>query len=388
MKELDPSKNIADEIFTPPAASSRSAKLKELFKVWLLYRLPALAAWVWVGSKLFSINLPGEFDSKYLLLPILGAFLLLLVRGRVGLAVAYPLYVLLSPLLAIILPTVMVVRVWRSSPADRSWIRAFARLIGFARSFKALVLLLLIVFACWFGVEHANVPNQKATLALIAHITTYILFLQTFRWASNPYKPVLLLLEYLSVDGRDFLKKYWIDDGLKKPVSERGGTIQFCDLLFDALNKLHRPEALLTHGITAITHGSLSAIFIGIFVLIYVALSISFGLSLLQIELGWGKILSGLGETPDFLTYFYFSFLSQATAVPDGVQPAGPAGQIWIIWLVFTGILLLTGLITLFSSSSGIHSESTLEQVDDYFRQMKTQVRVWRRSLKRPTVKQ
>lgn len=367
----------------PSNAEEQLSPRATFLKKWVVYRLPTLFAWGWLVFRISGWTLPIEQRvENYFVFPYLIAFILLVLTGRWLLAFGYPFYFVFSPILIIFEPIAFIIRTFiTSSEGNPKWVKTLGKFVAFVRSFKAIIILFLLAAVAWVATALYVAPINRPILALVAHIITYILFLQSFRWAANPYRPILLGLGLMSRAGESLIRKIIVEPNLKKRVEERDSSYQTCDLILQGLLRLHDPEAQLTHGITSITHGSLAAFFTGFFFLMYLFVATSFTFSLYEIENGWGKIISGLGDTPDRMSYFYLSFLSQATAIPDGIQPLGHAGQVWIIWMVMTGLLLLTGLITLFTSAAGVYSDSTLSEVDRLFEEMTIKVQICQEEL-------
>lgn len=118
----------------------------------------------------------------------------------------------------------------------------------------------------------------------------------------------------------------------------------------------------------------------------YAILGSSFSVALFHVERAWGPLIEGIGDPRTLFSYFYFSFLSQATAVPDGIRPLSVYGQIWILWVVMTGILLLTVLIALFTTSVGVHAESALSEVRTFSEDARRDLTLWRGQLMQPVI--
>lgn len=272
-------------------------------------------------------------------------------------------------------------QVLTSSQAAKRASRGLLDLLAFLRSFKFILILAAVNVGFWIAAAYYTGNEKGPALTLTAHIITYLLFLQSFRWAANPYKPVIAALDWISKSGAKIIHKLLIEPNLKKKLNDRAAAYATCQQFELGITKVYDPDSPLTHGITAITHGGLSAIFIGVFFSMYFMTALSFAFSLMALERGWGKIINGLAESPTWMDYLYFTFLSQATAIPDGVSPTGHAGQVWIVWMVSTGLLLLTGLITLFTSSAGTYIESSLDEVDELFGKMNQTLRTWQYEL-------
>jgi hypothetical protein len=356
------------------APTAETSPVKQFFQDWLVYRIPTGLAWIWFLRTYFGLYVPVDNTLlTYLTIPFLGVLVILFATGRWSRFFSYPLYLVFFPLVVILMPLVFVT----SSSTAKRVSKGLWSLFTFIRSFKFILILIGFNIAFWIAAIYNFGAEKGLALTLTAHIITYLLFLQSFRWAANPYKPILAALEWASKGGAKLIHKLLIEPNLKKKLQERASAYGTCQQFEEGLRRLYDRDSPLTRGITSITHGGLSAIFIGVFFSMYLLTSLSFATCLMALEEGWGRLINGLGEAPNWLDYLYFTFLTQATAIPDGVSAIGHTGQLWIAWMVSTGLLLLTGLITLFTSSAGTYIESSLDEVDEIFSNMNQTLRRW-----------
>lgn len=369
--------------FDEQDTEARASAFKEILKQWILYRFAAFCAWLWLLCHFWSWSIPIDYRVEpYLLLPSVLAFLILIVLKKWELVFFYPFYVVLSPTLLVFLPIAIVVRLLFNNTEGASiWVKIIASTISFVRSLRFLVLQLLFVIGSWVFLVYYSPAEYRPLVGSTAHIIGYLLFLQSFRWAANPYRPILFVLKLAAKTFSTILEKLLVDPNLKKKFEDRASGYKALQTIQGGLKKIHDPDNETIHGITAVTHGYLSAIFTAVFFLMFFLVAASFAASLRELELGVGKIIDGIGENAKFADYFYFSFLSQTTAIPDGVKPLTLGGQLWIIWLVTTGLLSLTGLITLFTSSAGVFSNSSLVEIDDVFTVLDLNLQAWQQSL-------
>lgn len=361
-------------------ATAEPSSLKGILKTWLLYRLPAALFWYWIILRVSGgriSNYTGIYQD-YLAIPAIIVLIAFVLAHRWLRAAFYPVYAVGFPLwtcLNIFAWILVLLHKTRSLPI---------RALRTAKSGAAVFLLVLAFLVGWAVTFLSYSPTTRGTSALIAHTATYLLFLQSFRWASNPFKPISKILAFLSEKGRKVMEDTYIKPGLTDVGKKRDEGIKACDWCLKMLDKMYQSSAPLSKGITAITHGKLLPLFIYGFVLTYISISVSFSLALYEIERAWGPIVGGLGGSR--LSYFYFSFLSQATEIPDGIQPVSIYGQLWVVWLVMTGILFLTILITLFTTSFGFHGESAMSEMRNFSEQTRRDLVAWRTQLQQPVI--
>jgi hypothetical protein len=358
-----------------PVIEKESSKSRfwDLFKKFVLFRLFAFLVWAWLILSYAQLPLPDGW-SKY-------HNLLLVPYGITWVGFFFTsnwLFVITYPFYWIIFPGVLVAR----TAAWGSWgLRLPFKAFRATKSVAFNVFVVLTIVVSWTVTAKSTYPGTKATAALIALIAVYAILLQSFRWAANPYKPLLVATDFLSGTGRTYMEKMYIIPGLKEKGKKRDEAIKFCESILAALAAFQRPAGPFRFGLSSFTHSKVLPAFIFGSLTMYTVLALSFSLAHYYIDLAWGSIIGGLGPLPLFSTYFYFSFLTQATAIPDGVQPLSVYGQLWIIWLVVTGILLLTVLIAFFTTSLGVQSESTVAEIRSFANRAASDLVRWREEL-------
>lgn len=340
------------------------------FGRWFVQRLPAALVWFWFALRFLNIPLPvaSDVSREILLIPALVAAVLMLAFGRFARLVAYPLYILFFPILLL----------WLGA----RFLNMPFRLSRYAVSARGTLLLFIVIISCWVAASVVDDVVVSAVLFLSGQVILYGTFLRSVPWAANPYSPLVNVIGFVSEKARDIIGRAFVSQAVEGSLEGSSeSAVRICEWGIKAINYLSPPEDPYQGGITGFTYKQLLPFTIYGFGLVYLILAASFSIALKQIELAWGMQIRGIGVNRTFLDYFYFSFLSQATAVPDNIQPVTTAGQFWLIWLVLTGIIFLTVLVSMFTTSIGVHSESAVNQMQTYLQQTRSQLEEWKSML-------
>lgn len=358
---------------------NQSSFVRGLLKKWVVYRLFTTLGWLGLIYKVNNINVFWEvkFNHYWFFAPIFITLIGFLLRNSWIRFFVHPIYFLIFPIIALYIVGKIVYLLFIN-------IRKY--IIGNVPTMASIVIfLMLAAIMGWIIAILPNKFNIQAFAALIAHVSIYLIFLQSFRWASNPFRPLLVVLDFLSHKGLKFIEETCIKPGLTES-KKRETALTVCGNLDRIINFIYDPNNMLRRGFTAFTHGKVLPIIIYAFIFCYMCLAISFSFTLYKIEKAFGFIVSGLGKERDIFSYLYFSFLTQATVIPDGVEPLSVYGQIWICLLVFTGVLMLTFLLSLVTTSVGMHNENLLSETRNFFEQAKQNVERWCKELSEPTI--
>lgn len=192
---------------------------------------------------------------------------------------------------------------------------------------------------------------SRGVFALGAHIFTYLVFLHTFKWVTNPYQPFVRLSQL--VEG--FITRlvggfFSADPAVQKNRNETNVTA-FFESILTVLDSMFPDDRLRDETSTRDFQKSILPHFINGFIVIYLLLSVSFSLALQQVELTWGHLFSNISRTGRFFDYLYFSLLGLLSSLPGNIQPINDNGRLWFLWIIFTGLLLLTFMLGVFSTS-------------------------------------
>lgn len=335
---------------------SKGARLfNSLFGKWFLHRLSAFFIWYWFLLRFLHLDLPGNltFSFEYLLLPSAITTFLMIVFGQWARLFFYPFYVFTFPGLVLFLITRGIYRVVK-----------FPLVAGkFAFSSRTILLSILVLLAVLPISIYASNAKTAATAALIAHLFIFFLFLQVFRLASNPYKPLTGILQFLSSTGSSWVETSFIKPGLTKDGQTRQTAITFSEWIIKGIDRIYPESDYADRGIAGFARAGVVPFAMAVFIIIFILIAVSFAIVHMKLELAWGPQISGLGSSPSLWDYFYTSLLIEATAIPNQISPITILGQILILWNLLSGILLLTLLLAMFTTSVGIHGESSVEEI-------------------------
>lgn len=333
--------------------------LPSFLKKWVVYRLFAALAWCALILTLSGREVPFglPIDRIYLAVPFVIAWIVFVFAHQWLKVLLYFPYLVAFPLLILCSLSWWLFQLFRKVP-----IQVFRTI----KSGPMIFLIFVAIIVSWTVTFVSPSASHRATASLIALFGTYVLVIQSFRWASNPYRPLLALIEFAS-QKRRLIEENYLKPGMTDVNQERDFVIKACNWCLNAVYRWYQARAPLRHGLTAFTQRSLLPSFVLGFIVMYAILASSFSCALFHIDQAWGPLIDGIpGSPPTLFSYFYFSFLSQATAVPDDIHPRSIYGQLWILWVVMTGILLLTIQIALFTTSVGVHGEHAMLQVRSF----------------------
>jgi hypothetical protein len=345
------------------------------FGKWIIQRGTAFLVWFWFLLRFLGRPLPliPFYPREVLLVPSALAIILMILSARWFRIMFYPFYVFFFPVIPIWLLGAGIVRV----------VRLPLRAGRLALSGRAVIILCLIVIVAWpisIGVD--TPPAAAAILSFVAHSATFFLVLQLFRWASSPYGPLTAPLEFFAAKVTPFMKKSFIDPGFENEGQPRQSATLYCEWILKAIDKLQPPGPLLESGLTAFAYTKLVPIAIGSFLSAFLAMAISFAALFRSLENAWPHQLQGLTASNSFGDFLYFTILCEATSPPNEIIPLTPLARLITIWNVLAGVLLLTLLLALFTTSMGLHGETPLAKIAAILKGEKAKYSEWLTSLK------
>jgi len=342
------------------------------FGKWVLQRLTGFCVWLWFFIRFFDLRVPfaPSLSREWLLLPAACNLILIVLFRRWVRLLAYPFYVLFFPLTAIVLISRPLFSIL-TLPVQAG---------RFMSSARALILVTVICIGGWVLAVSPGYPATQAIAALVAHSATFLLFMSVFRWASNPYKPFIAPLEFFSSKGASFFEK-----NIVRPTLETGAQrdtyVTWCKWILKFIDWIYPSDAPLEKGVTGFAFGSIVTVGVSVFIVVYVVLALSFAFTMLRVESAWGPQLSGIGASRTLFDYLYVTLLSEATAVPSGVVPLTLMGQILVIWNVLSGVLLLTLLIALFTTSVGMRADKAVSTISGHLDTERERYSGWLKTL-------
>ena len=366
-----------NDTISDTSSEEEGASTNPFFKTWasrwLVYRPPSALVWAWLLLMLFgrpiTVSLP--VSPGILLLPALVAWILLLFIGGWGRFAFYPLYVLLFPLLVLFYAIIFLAKLF-SVPLK----------VGrFVTSGRLIVLAIIVIALGSLAYFLVPDPSVRAVASISALVALYILFLQSFRFAANPFRPLTGFFTFFGDQGEAFIRRTYIKPALEKRGQGTDMAIRVCNWIIRAIDYLEPSDTTQEGGLVGATRSFLVPTTIFAFILVFVSLAFAFALTIQAIEAAWGPQFTGLGDVPNLMDYLYFSILTQATVIPSGVSPLSAFGQILIIWIVLTGVLLLTLLLATFTTSVGIHGETAMNSIRDSLESERRRFHDWKVNL-------
>lgn len=359
-------------------AKIKDKRLKVVFDTWFgktfLYRISAFLVWYFIFIRIFDKNLPfniNNYYQKYLLIPALFSFILLIISWRIDRFLFYPIYIGFFPFALIWIIPKTIYRGIKFRKILKSW--------------KFTAMLIFIIIVGWIIIFKINNLEISTYISLVTHSACYLLFLNSFNFASNPYKPIENFVKFFGGKASDFLDKI-ITKPITNPDSQinkqlLNSAVTFYDFIINFIDKLSILENSSSEGLPGFTRKWFVSIFISIFLFLYGLLGISFSISLFWIERAWGTQINGLSSSGEFIDYIYFNFLSLLTAIPNNIQPITVFGKLWIVWIIISGVLLLTILLTMFTTTASMQSDSFINDTVVELKQIRDKYLGWKTSL-------
>lgn len=250
---------------TSPVSGSQPADVQKaekpwsiMLRKWVLYRFFAVLVWCWIVLILLGKEVPLAipFERIYLAIPALLTWIGFVVAHKWSHVAGYLPYLIFFPVL--ILANIA----WWVFQFFRKTFNWPARVFRAIKSGETIFLVFLGVVISWMVSVLAVSHTKCAIASLIALIGTYLLVIQSFRWAANPYMPLLAVVKFLSEKGRKIIEDTYVKPGMTNPNQKRDNAIKVCDWGLKALDKLYEAKAPLSQGLTAFTHRSLLPSFV------------------------------------------------------------------------------------------------------------------------------
>lgn len=207
------------------------------------------------------------------------------------------------------------------------------------------------------GCRLFRITAAQAIAAAVAHAALFLLFGQAFKLAANPFRPLTDIVHFMVTRGAGFINRTYLTPALTGKVDSKDTAAGAVETPLKVIDFLTPDNNLIDRGISGFARRGLIPSFAVIFSGVYALLATSFSTALLMIEKAWGPQFEGITQTGNFFDYFYFSLLSQATAIPSGVHPITVFGKIWMVWIVLTGLLILAVLLTFIATTVGMQRE-------------------------------
>lgn len=310
---------------------------------YLVWRVPAFLFCLWVVLRWQDIPLSyfPKFNRDLLVIPAILAELYHILRRDKFSVVGFPAYIAVFPVSAVFFLLYDLTRL----------LMIPIRLFVILKAEYTFYLCVFISAVFWLVSFLSKDQYSRGVFALGAHVFTYLVFLHTFKWVTNPYQPFVRLSQLVEgfvtrlVGG--FINA---DPAVQKNRNETNVTA-FFESMLSVLDTMFPDDRLRDETSTRDFQKSILPHFINAFIVIYLLMSVSFSLSLQQVELTWGHLFSNISRTGRFFDYLYFSLLGLLSSLPGNIQPINDNGRLWFLWIIFTGLLLLTFMLGVFTTS-------------------------------------
>lgn len=352
----------------------KTNKLYKVFEKWILFRIPAFLFWYWLVSLIIK-DFSGsyfQYADKYLLLSILVSEIILVFLKKwiklFGLLLYVLAFPLLFPFILISLLSKVLTLVFKTP--------AYSLKTIFCDKTFVLNILLLTVF--WLLLVKIENPLIESYLALSILITNLIFLAHLFYVAINP-------LYFLYI----FQKVIWrISEPIICICIKKWGHLLFKDKSYKSyletldtavtrvndktsnlLDKFNKHKLLLVPLIAFV------------FLLIFTYFAISIGVCAFKIGDFYGPLLNISEYTSSVFDFIYTTALLMLTILPNNVSPNGVLGQLFILFSVLHGImiisLLLSGFFAMLSSDNNISKETFSKLIEE----MNRDVEKWKQIL-------
>jgi hypothetical protein len=335
---------------------------------------------LWFIFRFLNVPLPffPQYPREILLIPLVIAILLIVLSQRWARLLFYPIYALFSPLIA----------AYYLGKWGYSIIKIPFQATQLLASTRTAIILVAISLISWLLSFRLIDLEARAIISIFAHVSTFLLLIQLFRWASNPFRPLLALVELFSKKFSPFYEKYSIKPARNSGSTDKKNIENQLGYILKGFDFIQPSNMEHDKGIIGFATAGLVPFGISIFITIYFILAISYSVVLMNLQIAWGNQLLGLGEHPVFTDYLYFSILAQATVIPSPIAPITHLGQFLIIIPVITGILLLTLFIALFTTSIGIHGKTSINKLRNLISSERKRYLDWRKELQENSIDQ
>jgi hypothetical protein len=295
------------------------------------------------------------------------AWLSLLITQKWKRLLIYPFYLFIVPPLGTLVLTIKFFwKLWKGS----------IKIFKVAKSTQLAIFLFVLTIIGWvIAIFLANVQIQSIA-SIIAHTSLFLFFLQSFRWASNPFRPIYKSFDIIW----DFIKTL-ISNNIEnwEDLNDfyREATRTWIRWSNNAIDYLIPQNSSLHDGLIGIAKQHIITFAIFSFGVQYFLLALSFAGAISKFEIAWGPVFEGLNTPTSYFDYFYLCISSQATSLPNEVYPINIYGQIWIIWLLLTGILLLTILLAIFTTSVGVQGDRAISDIKKDLEEKRGKIKHW-----------
>jgi hypothetical protein len=323
---------------------------------YLVWRLPALLFCVWVYLRWQDIPVPffPKFNRDFLVIPVILAELFHILRRDKISVLFFPVYTVFYPVSFIFFVLYDITKI----------LLIPIRLFVIMKAEYTFYLCVFVSVIFWVISAISRDQYSKGVFALGAHVFTYLVFLHTFKWVTNPYQPFVRVSQIVERFLGRLVNSFFNDDPVFQKNRNEKSAIAFLESIQSLLNAFVPQENLSNESVTHNFQKSILPYFINGFIVLYLGLAVSFSVALQQVELTWGRLFINISRTGRFFDYLYFSMLAQISMLTNNVQPISDTGRLWLLWIILTGLLLLTFMLGVFTTSFSMLGKNEIAAIE------------------------
>jgi len=325
---------------------------------YLVWRLPALlfCLWVYLRWQDLPVLYFPKFNRDFLVIPVIAAELIHILRRDKISVLFFPVYTVFYPLSFIFFVLYDISKL----------LLIPIRLFVIMKAEYTFYLCVFVSIIFWVVSAISKDQYSKGVFALGAHVFTYLVFLHVFKWVTNPYQPFVRLSQLAEGFVGKLVNGLLSDDPVFQKNRSEKSAIAFLETILSLINAFIPKESLSSESVTHNFQKSILPYFINGFIVIYLMLAVSFSVALQQIELTWGRLFINISHSGRFFDYLYFSLLAQISMLTNNVQPIGDTGRLWLLWIILTGLLLLTFMLGVFTTSFSMLGRNEMGAIEGH----------------------
>lgn len=325
---------------------------------YLVWRIPALLFCLWVYLRWQDMPVPylPKFNRDFLVIPVIAAELIHILRRDKLSVLFFPVYTVFYPLSFIFFVLYDISKI----------LLIPIRLFVILKAEYTFYLCVFVSVIFWVVSAISRDQYSKGVFALGAHVFTYLVFLHTFKWVTNPYQPFVRVSQLVEGFVEKLVNGLLSDDPVFQKNRSEKSAIAFLESILSLLNTFAPKESLASETGTHKFQKSILPYFINGFIVIYLGLAVSFSIALQQIELTWGRLFINISHSGRFFDYLYFSLLAQISMLTNNVQPISDTGRLWLLWIILTGLLLLTFMLGVFTTSFSMLGRNEMGAIESH----------------------
>jgi hypothetical protein len=346
----------------PAAPRTFIQKSWGVFDTWILWRMPALVLWYWLASAIALKALGHDWPCPALLAatPLITGGFQGIMGGRYWYwyLLIYAIYVLIFPW--VVVPYLLLTRF-------PGLFRGAKKVFLVATSPLSALITFCLVVACSIALAQAGDEGVITYLAVIQACLVLFFLLAGVRWASDPLRPLVSVLQWISN----------AEVAIERFFRERLPNIQAGPNHLPLLDLIERFLVWITDHTSAIAIRAIVPLFLAFLVVTFLGVVSAFSVAIYAVQGLTVQPFNKLGTTwPECWVYS----LSVITTAPlSNVIPQHFLGYFLYSTELICTYLLLSVFFSLFAVSMGVHGLERRTQVES----LTENILAWIRDIKR-----